>query len=220
MFLMISVAFVAMAERTDALLYNSKPEQKLNIEASGSLGLFYGDARCHPTFPNQTLISDRRYDWCSNLATPEKGNPWIQYSFHQKAMKLTGYAVRNGCCDYYCCCDPDTGKDLDFGCCCRLYSFSLLGSNDNKTWVHLHKVEKDHSILWCQLKNYEITTSESYRFIRFMMDEERPGCPKCIQVNQIELYGQLITSPFSYLSYEDEQENEESVSIIGKIKKY
>ena len=52
------------------------------------------------------------------------------------------------------------------------------------------------------------------------MDEEYPGCPKCIQLNQIELYGKLMKSEYPYLtSYDNEEENEESISIIGKVRK-
>ena len=145
--------------------------------------------------------------------------PWIQFFLKNKAMRLKGYALRNGCCYYdYCCCDPETGKYLDYYCCCQLYSFSLQGSNDNKTWKIIHRVEKDDTIRICQIKTYEFDMTEGFQFIRLVMDEEYPGCPKCMQLNQVELYGETIYSSY-YSSYEDDLDNEESISIIGKIKK-
>ena len=132
-------------------------------------------------------------------------------------MKLTSYSIRNGC-RYYddCCCDPNSGHSIDIACCCELYSFSLQGSNDNSTWKTLHKVEKDASFRFCQVRTYDLPQTENFRFIRFKIDEEKPNCPKCLQINQIELYGELLNS---YDSFESEN-NEESVSIIGKVKHF
>ena len=218
MILLLSMAFVALPDRSDALLTKTD-RNLLHIETSGSLGLFLGDSKCRATNPNDTLESDLKTDWCSNLVKENGEKPWISYHFTNKAMKLKGYAVRNGCCYYdYCCCDPDTGKYLDFACCCRLYSFSLLGSNDNKTWKTIHKVEKDSTIRWCQIKNYEFQTTESFNFVRLRMDEEKPGCPKCMQINQIELYGETKGATF-YDEDFNNQDEDESVSIIGKIKR-
>ena len=214
----LTVAFIALPDKEDALL--SKPQStSLEIEASGSLGVYRGDGHCYPTHPNNTLLSDRKTDWCSSLAKGQDDMPWIQYHYPNKAMKLKSYAVRNGCCDYYCCCDPETGKDFDFACCCRLYSFSLLGSNDNNTWKTIHKIEKQSIIYYCEVKQFDFQMTEPFRYIRFRMDQEKPGCPKCMQINQIELYGELVDSQFSDFEYQD-AENDESVSIIGKVKQY
>ena len=213
------MAFIALPERSDAILSKQRSSD-LVIGASGSLGVFRGDSKCHPTFPNQTLISDRKFDWCSNVAASPSDKPWISYQLKNKLMKLKGYSVRNGCCDYYCCCDPESGKDLDFACCCRLYSYSLAGSNDNITWTTIHQIEKESSFRFCEVKTYSFDTfTQPFKYIRFVMDEEKPGCPKCMQINQIELYGEIVVSPFS-TSYEgDDSENEESISIIGKVKR-
>ena len=219
MLLLVTMAFTAMPNRADALLYNS-PIKPI-IEVSGSLGIRTHDAKCEPTFPNQTITSDERHDWCSNLAKYKDEYPWISYSFPHRSIKVRGYSVRNGCCrgSHFCCCNPEDGKILDFDCCCELYSFSLQGSNDNRTWRTLHHVEKDNRFRHCELKTYEFSLTDSYRFIRFIMDEEKPGCPRCLQINQIELYGETISSG-SYYSYEDnEEENDETISIIGKVKR-
>ena len=157
-----------------------------------------------------------KMDWCSNIVE-EKGEekPWIMYSIKNKGMRLSGYSVRNGCCWHRCCC-MDDGHLIDDFCCCRLYSYSLLGSNDNKTWTFIHKVEKDEKFYDCQFKTYEFEQTSSYTYIRFMLDEEYPGCPRCLQLNQLELYGETTDS---YFSASEQDDNDESVSIIGKVRK-
>ena len=216
--MLLLITFVAFPERSDSLLEGHT--HKLNIEASGSLGLYYGDNKCVQTYPNQTLISDRKLDWCSNIAKSSTDLPWIQYYFPQKAMKIKGYSIRNGCCYYACCCDAETGKVIDYRCCCELYSFSLQGSNDNKTWTTIHKVVGDQEYYYyCQYKTYEFDPVGPFNFLRIYMDQERPGCPKCMQLNQIEFYGQLLDSAFSFGSYESDDEPDESISIIGKVKR-
>ena len=218
MFLFLAMEYIALPDRQDALL--SKSTIRPTIFVSGSLGLIQG-GKCIQTTPNSTINDDPKQDWCSNIQTSDLNKPWISYSIPGKAFSLTGFSVRNGCCYHHrCCCDPETGRDIDIRCCCDLYSFSLQGSNDNITWKTIHKVEKDKTIYDCQTKTYEFTQTSPYSYIRFHMDEERPGCPKCIQLNQIELYGKLMKSEYPYLtSYDNEEENEESISIIGKVRK-
>ena len=207
--------YIALPNREDAIIAKSGISPLIDV--SGSMGLEY-NGKCNPTFPNQTIIGDRKYDWCSNIAEKDEV-PWISYTFPQKAMKLKGYAVRNGCCYYPCCCDPTTGRLYDDMCCCELYSYSLQGSNDNHTWKVLHSIEKDADLIhYCEYKTYEFPMTEPYRFVRFVLDEERPGCYKCLQLNQLELYGELVQSFSGYESLDED--NEESISIIGKIKKY
>ena len=219
LYLHLFISFSPFPERSDALL--STNENELNIEASGSLGMYLSDSICRPTFPNNTLISDRKYDWCSNIGNDESDKPWISYQIPHKSMKLNSYSVRNGCCDYLCCCNTKNGKPIGSYCCCRLYSFSLLGSNDNKTWTILHRIEKDANIKRCEIKSYDIKTENSFNFIKFVMDQETPGCPRCMQVNQIELYGKLFDSQYplnTYNNYNNNEEVDDSISIIGKVK--
>ena len=131
-------------------------------------------------------------------------------------MKISGFSVRNGCCRYYCCCE-DSDKILDYGCCCVLYSFSLQGSNDNITWKTLYKVEKEKEFWACMYKTYELEKeTESYALIRLVQDDPYPDCPYCMQLNQVELYGSTIVSEYYFSDLDD---NDESVSIIGKIKR-
>ena len=207
--------FIAFPDRRDALLSNAKATD-IEVSASGSIGI-YKSGKCVKTNPNETLNSNERLDWCSNLvpANDAKEKPWIMYSIKNKAMKLNGYAVRNGCCWETCCCIDDGKTVEDVYCCCRLYSFSLLGSNDNRTWKTLHKIEKDPKFKICQFKSYEISTTESFKYIRFVADEPWPNCPFCIQINQIELYGESLNSISAFSSNADD--DDETVSIIGKL---
>ena len=214
MFLLFPLNFVQFPDRKDGLLSTSdiKPE----IDSSGSLGLYY-NGKCHLTYPNLTLSGDKKYDWCSNVVRDKNDFPWISFNVPNKIMKLKGYAVRNGCCYYPCCCDPKTGDYIDGRCCCDLYSYSLQGSNDNKHWTVIHSITKnDDRIHHCEYKLYEFPLTQPYKFIRFSLDEEKPGCLKCLQINQIELYGET----FQEFTQIDEDENQESISIIGKLKKY
>ena len=213
MLLLFSLQFSAFPEKKNPLLKWHR--DILNIEASGSLGVYFG-GKCHQTLPNETIHFDEKLDWCSNIGSSASNMPWITYEMRGKAMRLNGYSVRNGCCWYDCCC-VDDNTIYDYMCCCRLYSFSLLGSNDNVTWTIIHKVENETKFYECQHKTYDFPLTESFKYIKFKLDRERPGCPKCMQINQIELYGELIDSLFS--SYESD-DGDESVSIIGKVKRF
>ena len=215
--ILFSVKFVAFPDRKDSIFNQiSKDNFKLiHSESSGSMG-FFRDGKCRQTYPNQTLITNEMNDWCSNLAPSkeEKDKPWIMYSIPNKAFKITGYSIRNGCCRYVCCCIDDN-TDIDY-CCCDLYSFSLHGSNDNLTWKLIHKVEKDSRFYHCQYKTYELDSkTEAFRYLKLVQDEEYPGCPKCMQINQIDFYGSLIDDHYSF---DQEDDNDETISIIGKIK--
>ena len=217
-FVTMLVAFIAFPESKEAIFANEKKDV-IKIETSGSLGLYH-HGKCHKTYGNETLLGDEYQDWCSNIVedkkNPEK-NPFIQYSIKGKQMRIKKYSVRNGCCRYDCCCDDD-GKVIDYYCCCTLYSYSLLASNDNKTWTTLHKVEKDKSFYTCQTKTFELEKeTQPFTYFRFVLNEEWPNCPKCMQVNQIELYGSTTNS--GYVSYNENTEDDESISIIGRVKR-
>ena len=202
--------FISFPDRKDSLFKDN--EKLIDIEASGSIGVWDG-AKCHQTYPNSTIIVDKKTDWCSNVATEKGDKPWITYSMRGKQMKVSSFSVRNGCCYYACCCLND--KDIIEGCCCDLYSFSLQGSNDNKTWKTLFKAEKEQDFYYCKFKSYDVKSNDAYRYIRFVQDEPSPGCIFCMAINQLELYGQLTDSRFAIESDADD----ESVSIIGKIRK-
>ena len=215
LFLLFLQKYISFPEKSDAILQKEvKAKRHVNIESSGSLGLYF-DGKCHKTYGNETIHENEDFDWCSNIASEQFEKAWIQYSIPNKAIKIKGYSLRNGCCKYACCCYDDQ-NDINY-CCCNLYSFSLLGSNDNETWKLLHKVEKDSKFYYCSFKTYELDAmSDAYKYIRLVQDAEYPGCPKCMQINQIEFYGEtIVTGSYSLDSNEDE---EESISIIGRVK--
>ena len=210
---MIFLQFIAFPSRKDALLQHNN--DIAYVESSGSLGLYIKN-KCVLTHPNQTLVGEKTMDWCSNIAQDSSNMPWITFSLKGKSMKLNGFSLRNGCCWYYCCCD-ETGKVIDdVYCCCELYSFSLLGSNDNITWNTIYKVEEENHFYHCLYKTYEFPMTQSYKYIRIYQDKEYPRCPKCMQLNQVEFYGETVDSLYSDYSQDNE---DESVSIIGKVKR-
>ena len=169
--------FIAFPKSDDSLL-SSAPPNSLKIESSGQMGLRY-NGKCNPTYPNYTITESEKHDFCSNIAK-NNDRPWVSYSFPGKELKLTGYSLRNGCCYYYCCCSEETGEIIDYSCCCELYAFSLEGSNDNKTWTKLHQIKDDQDyISWCQVKTYQLSTTNSYKYVRFVLDDQRHGWPRC-----------------------------------------
>ena len=216
MIFFLNVAFHSFPNRQDALL--SDPKNPPIVAASGSLGLYHGNSKCVQTHPNHTILVDKKLDWCSNSATSETGTPWIQFSFPDKRMKVRGYSLRNGCCYYSCCCNTDSSTVTDFKCCCELNRFFLQGSNDNTTWKTIHTVDGDADYNhYCHFKTFDFQLTESYQYVRVLLGKARPGCQNCMQINQIELYGELFSSLDPVSS--SEIDNDESVSIIGKVKK-
>ena len=111
-FTFIFLDFVAFPDRKDSLFYGDN-FNSIEIEASGSVGLLKNNI-CEITSPNATLISDEVIDWCSSVAeniNDPSQNPWIQYSIKGKQMKISRFAVRNGGCNYACCCNEEEGKE-------------------------------------------------------------------------------------------------------------
>ena len=216
-FVQILAAFVAFPQKNDAI-FHYEDKKLINVEASGSIGLYhYSEGKCIKTHPNETLISSDSHEWCSNIAKEKDENPWIQFSIKGKQMKISSYAIRNGCCRYPCCCTDDETLSDDY-CCCRLFSFSLHASNDNKTWTLIHKVEKESKFDYCLTKEYHLEKQTNpYTYFRLSLDEPWPGCIRCLQINEIELYGEAISSGFFPAA--DNNDEDETVSIIGRIKR-
>ena len=221
MTLMIHILeFVTFPSRDNAIFKKAiDNKQEIRIDSSGSLGL-YIHGKCKQTEPNYTVIEDKKLDWCSNLIKDKKSGekPWITYSLPNKKMQINSYSIRTGCCWYACCCtDDNTFVNDGYTCCCDLYSFSLYGSNDNQTWKLLHRIEKQTTYDYCETKHYDVNSGDYYRYIKLVQDEERPSCPYCMQINQIEFYG-TTTNSISDFSFGDSEEDE-SISIIGKVRK-
>ena len=64
---------------------------------------------------------------------------------------------------------------------------------------------------------FDIESPRSYMFVKLQADEEYPYCPFCMQINQVELYGE--TSDSHFLGAIDADDNDETVSIIGRLNK-
>ena len=218
MFYLFLVKYVSFPEKKNSI-FRSQGSDSVHVESSGSLGYYY-DGKCHATFPNSTLKADERLDWCSNVAKKESGGPWITYSLKNKKMKLTGYSLRNGCCRYTDCCCIDDNTFIDEAsigyCCCRLYSYEIQGSNDNRTWKTIHKVDEKNDFYYCKFETFEFQETEAFQYVRLTQTKEFPGCPFCMAINEIDFYGETTDS---YGLYDDIADNDESVSIIGKIKR-
>ena len=211
---------VSFPQRDDAIFEPLHENNEVMAFASGSIG-FYKDGKCQKTSPNMTLgKDDMLVDWCSNVVKKDENvntKPWISYRIKNKRIRANGYAIRSGCCYYGCCCiDDDTF--VDNVCCCSLFSFSLQISDDNKTWKTIHSVEEDQKLLDCTNRVYKFNKVEEFTFVRLMLDKPRPYCENCFALNKFELYGEAIKGNSAYFSDSDD-ENDESVSIIGKIKK-
>lgn len=215
MLFLVIMQLVAFPLRDDTILDKAFDSKMLNIEASGSIGQYSATDECIQTYPNHTVgVDDIKRDWCSNIGKDKNDKPWILYSLKGKKMSIKGYSVRNGCCYYGCCCV--NGQSIAY-CCCDLYSFSLLGSNDNITFKPIHKVEKDSDFYFCKHKTYEFDETEQFRFIKFVLDEQKPGCDFCMAINKIELYGR-VSGSFDDFKQDAAVDDDETVSIIGKIK--
>ena len=217
MFSLFFLNFVAFPSRKDSIISRINANDEIIIDSVGSAGIYYG-GKCHQTYPNNTLIQDEQMDWCSRVIPKHEKNikPWIIFSVKDKAMKIKGYSIRNGCCFYDCCCTDD-GKVFDGVCCCRLYSFSLHGSNDNITWKLIHKIEREKTFWRCKYFTYEFPMTEPFKYLKLVQDEQFPGCHYCLQINQVEFYGETINS--DDLIEQKDDEFDDSISIIGKISK-
>ncbi|EAX98683.1 hypothetical protein TVAG_432330 [Trichomonas vaginalis G3] len=159
---------------------------------------------------------DKRYDWCSNYGKSYDEHPYITYYLKSKKMKFNGYFVRCGCCYEGCCCD-DENNGYCFDCC--LYSWSLLISDDNKTWTEVHRVDKDNTMKFCNEKTYNLDKTYTAKYVKIIQNEHCPGFPPCISINKFELYGDIIhddgmINEEEFVSFHDVDED---VSIIGHI---
>ena len=196
-------------ERNDNLLKGN--EKIFDISASGSIGQFR-NGKCVETQPDGLFDSDdKKEDWCSNVNKSKTDKPWLGFSLKGKAIFLTGYAIRSGCCYYPCCCID--GKYID-GCCCDLYSWSLQGSHDNSTWKTLHTIDKDRTFYGCANRQYDIEAKESFEFLRIIQEQPWPGCNYCMCINKVQFYGKTVDGAYQST---DEDDSDESISIIGRI---
>ena len=86
------------------------------------------------------------------------------------------------------------------------------------TWKTIHSVEEDKKLYECANRVYEFSKVEEFTFVRLVLDKPRPYCENCFTLNKFEIYGETIKGNAPFFS-DNEDENDESVSIIGKIRK-
>ena len=222
MICLLLIELVSFPQKDDAIFESLHEKGEVIATSSGSIG-FYKDGKCQQTHPNMTLgKDDKSTDWCSNIAKPNdkiddktNGKPWISYRLKNKRIRANSYAIRSGCCYYECCCiDDDTF--IDKHCCCTLFSYSLQVSDDNITWRTIHSVEEDHEIKRCTNRDHKFEKVEEFTFVRFVLDKQKPYCENCFALNRFEIYGSAIQDNGIY---DINNEDDESVSIIGKIDK-
>ena len=193
-------------EKFDGVFKNTYNEDSVSVVASGSTECFFPEfGKDILTKPESAIDPEDKLEWCSNINRSKTDYPWISTVFKNKKLSLSGYSIKSGCCKY----------STD-GCCCLIYSWSILGSNDNKTWTKLHSVRNDLELGICKEKSFQVDKKGSFSMFKIIQDEPEPGCWYCIALSKLELYGTL--SDYNNDNGE-EVSNEDEVSIIGRIKK-
>ena len=198
-FALLSIRSYPFNENFNGIFANAYKDNIVEIEASGSRYCYSKTGKDIMTKPQNAIDPKEKEEWCSNYNKSKTDRPWLLMNFKEN-VKIEGSSLKAGCCE---------GR---YGCCCRIYSWSLEGSNDNKTWSSLHKIEKNQDFYECKKISYKINSNDNYRLIRLIQDEPEPHCWYCIDLAKIELYGTLNdqSSPSNI-------GEEEEVSVIGKL---
>ena len=190
-------------EQFDGVFKNTYNKNDVSVAASGSRACyFYSINKDVLTKPESVIDPNDKLDWCSNINESKNDHPWITTTFKDEKLSLSGYSIKSGCCDYSIC-------------CCLIYSWSLLGSNDNKTWTKLHSVEKNKEFRDCTEKSFKVDKKGSFSMFKLIQDEPEPGCWYCMDISRIEFYGTMSNNDYS----NDDVSNEDEISIIGRVSK-
>lgn len=199
--LLINELIFPFNDKFDGLFKKTYKQNITSIECSGSISIWNRTQKKDIlTKPEYAVDPDaEEYEWCSNINRTKNDHPWLLFDFRKKKFSLSGYSMKLGCCD-------------EMGCCCIIYSWSIEGSNDNKTWTKIHQLEKQKDFRDCDSRSWE-TKSTPFSYIRLIQDEPHPNCWYCIGLARIELYGILSGDNIEISDVEAEDE----VSIIGKV---
>lgn len=160
------------------------------------------------TFPDYVIDSfDKKYDWCSNCGKNDNDLQWISFYVKNQKFKFNKYFIKTGCNPSGCCCE-------DYGYCVKncIYSWSLQISNDNQTWIDIHRVSRDDNMDPCISKEYDLQTEYSASFVRIFQNEKCQGSPPCLSINKFELFGDILKSDDVT---PDDFHHDEDISIIG-----
>ena len=187
-------------EKFDGVFKNTYNEKDVSIVASSSSQCYFSSlGKDILTKPESAFDPEDKLEWCSDINRSKTDYPWIAAIFKDKKLTMSGYSIKTGCCE------------SDW-CCCIIYSWSVLGSNDNKTWTKLHSVKKNKELNYCDERSYRVDKKGSFSMFKIIQDEPEPGCWYCMDISKIEFYGSLRESNIEEITNEDE------VSIIGRVK--
>lgn len=210
-------SFTQSSANKDGIFKKIYSKHNIIFDVSGSSQQYINGTK-QTTKPEYAIYPwDKTYDWCSNCAKKQDEHPYITFSVAKKKFKFNSYFLRCGCCyDAGCCCEE---SGYCFDCC--LYSWSVLISDDNKTWTEIHKI-KDDSMRICNEKTYNLDKSYEAKYVRVTQNEACPGYKPCISINKFEIFGDVIDDNMrqeeddNFVSFHDVYED---VSIIGHISK-
>ena len=203
MLLFLFIRDFSYNEKFDGVFNNIYNEKYISVVSSGSSSSYFTTIRLDVSTKAESVINPRdKLEWCSNIDRTKKDRPWIVTIFRDRKLTMSGYSIKSGCCEI-----------AKSGCCCMLYSWSILGSNDNKTWTKLHSVEKDQDLKKCTEMSFRVDKKGFYSMFKIMQDEPHPECYLCFSINQIEFYGTIDKD------IDEETSNVNEVSIVGKYKR-
>ena len=139
-------------EKFNGVFKNTYSKNDVSVAASGSSKCFFPSlGKDILTKPESVIDPEDELEWCSNVNSSKTDHPWLTTVFKDKKFIMSGYSIKSGCCDY--------AYDV---CCCSIYSWSLLGSNDNKTWTKIHKIEKEKTLSFCREKSYRVDNKGAF----------------------------------------------------------
>ena len=188
-------------DKFDGIFKNTYNKKSISVAASGSRECYFSSFdKDILTKPESAIDPEDKLEWCSNYNKSKNDCPWISTVFKDNKLTLSGYSIKAGCCE------------SDW-CCCSIYSWSILGSNDNKTWTKLHSVQKEKELKECKEKSFRVDKKGTFSMFKLVQDEPEPECWYCMDISKIEFYGTLSDESVEIISNEDE------VSIIGRVKR-
>ena len=181
---------------------NTYNKKDISVTASSSRECyFYSLKKDVSTKPESVIDPEDNLEWCSDINKSENDRPWLATTFKDKKFTMSGYSIKSGCCKY-------SGSR----CCCRIYSWSIHGSNDNKTWTKIHSVEKSEELDFCTEKSFLVDKKGSFSMFKIIQDEPQPDCWFCMDISRLEFYGTIQGD------VDDEISSEDEISIIGRFK--
>ena len=154
------------------------------------------------TKPESVIDPQDKLELCSNINKSKNDRQFLATVFEGRKLALSGYSIRSGCCEY-----------LSSRSCYLIYSWSILGSNDNRTWTKIHSVEKDKEHEDCKEKSFKVGEKGSYSMFKIVQDEPEPRCWYCMNINKLKFYGSMSESDGDVVLNDDE------ISIIGRVKR-